>query len=141
MRNVLMKGVIPMLIMIKGWIKHLLRQVKAIEAALVALCLWWAFILFMPLNTFSTSSAYLAMSQVAGESVWALFFFLIAFFHGYGIATDNRKIRLPAVMCQLIAWLFVSAMFAIGNLATTATGTYFIISCLSAYVYFKVGEK
>lgn len=97
--------------------------------------------MFIPLDTFGTSSAYDAMGQIASEEVWSLFFFVVACLNAYGMIFERKLVRQMGLVLSNGLWVFVSAMFAISNLATTGTGIYFIVACLNAYVVYKVGEQ
>jgi hypothetical protein len=123
------------------WIAGFLDHVKAIEVSLIAAALWWAFILAMPLNTFETAQAYRAMEGIASEEVWSGIFFVIAILNIYGMLAERYKFRLVSLVLSSGLWVFIAAMFAMGNLATTGTGIYFIVACLNAFVVYKVGEQ
>ncbi|WP_422661712.1 hypothetical protein ACK8P5_26685 (plasmid) [Paenibacillus sp. EC2-1] len=124
------------------WIKkHLFINFKMIETALIALLLWWSFILILPMDTFGTSSSYQAMAGIAPEEVWSAGFFIAATFSFVGMIYERKNIRLVGLITGSFLWLFVSAMMAIGNIATTGTGTYFVIFCLNTFVVYKVGEQ
>lgn len=124
-----------------GWAKRALDNVKAIEVALAASAMWWSFILAVPLETFDSSPSYKAMSGIASEEVWSAVFFVVAIGMMYGMIFEQKLVRQVALVASNGLWVFVSAMFAISNLATTGTGIYFIVACLNAYVVYKVGEQ
>jgi small neutral amino acid transporter SnatA (MarC family) len=126
---------------LKRWLQPFLDNVKVIETSLIALSLWWAFILVLPLTTFDSSPSYAAMAKIAKEEVWSLVFFVLAAMKLYGMIFEKFRIRIVAHSISAGLWLFVAAMFAVGNIATTATGTYFIVFCLTSYVCYKVGEQ
>lgn len=118
-----------------------LHQIKAIETAIITALLWWAFILFIPLNTFASAKAYSAMAGIASEEVWAVVFFIIAILCLYGMIYDSYRIRQIGLILSTGIWIFIASMFAISDIATTSTGIYFIVACLNAYVVYKVGEQ
>lgn len=122
-------------------VTRLFDQVKPIETALIACAMWWAFILIIPLNTFEGGRAYDAMAGIASEEVWSAAFFVVACLNIYGMIFERKMVRQIALVASSGLWVFVSAMFAISDLATTGTGIYFIVACLNAYVVYKVGEQ
>lgn len=126
---------------IRDWYKRAFHSVKIIESAIVGCLLWWAFILIVPLNTFETSIAYKAMAGIASEEVWSGVFFIVGILALYGMLTERYWIRRAALVLSNGLWFFVATMFAIGTLATTGTGIYFVVACLNAYVVYKVGEE
>lgn len=123
------------------YLRYVLDNVKAIEVAIIAALAWWAFILAVPLETFSGTKAYDAMAGIASEEVWAVAFFIVAICNLYGMIADKTKLRMISLIVSNGLWVFVSAMFAISDIATTGTGIYFIVSCLNTYVIYKVGEQ
>lgn len=122
-------------------IHQAMNQIKAIEAAIVAALLWWSFILAIPYDTFGSSIAYDAMADIASEEVWSGIFFVVALGCLYGMLFERHKVRQISLIVSTGLWAFVAAMFAIGYIATTSTGIYFIVACLNAYVVYKVGEQ
>lgn len=118
-----------------------MNQVKPIEAAIVASLLWWSFILAVPINTFDSAKAYSAMSNVAGEEVWSVVFFILAIVNLYGMISERFQVRMLGLILSCGLWAFVATMFAISDIATTGTGIYFIVACLNAFVVYKVGEQ
>jgi hypothetical protein len=123
------------------WLRYAASNVKAIETALIASAMWWAFILMVPLETFDSSTSYDAMANIASEEVWSAVFFVVAVLNIYGMIFERKIVRQIALVLSNGLWVFVSAMFAISNLATTGTGIYFIVACLNAFVVYKVGEQ
>lgn len=123
------------------WIRHVLDQSKAVESAIIAGLLWWAFILALPFDTFDTSIAYRAMSGIAREEVWSGIFFVVAIASLYGMIMEQYSIRVTSLVISTGLWTFIAAMMAMGSLATTGTGIYFIVACLNAFVVYKVGEQ
>jgi len=129
---------------IKSVLKHLkpwLENVKAIETTLFSLALWWAFILALPTDTFGSSITYNAMARFASEGVWATAFFTVAFMTLFGMIFERFYIRMVGLIASAGLWIFVAAMMAVSNIATTGTGVYFIVFCLTTYVIYKVGEQ
>lgn len=128
-----------------SYLKNLLRQItdsiKVIEISLIVLSLWWAFILILPLATFDSSPSYAVMVKIAKEEVWALVFFVLAAVKLYALIFDRSRMKIIAYSLSAGIWLFVAAMFAMGNIATTASGTYFIVFCLTSYVCYRAGEQ
>jgi hypothetical protein len=123
-----------------------LHKVKAIELSLTLVALWWSIVLGLPYDTFSSSMDYDAMAGMASEGVWSLYFLCLGLVQSYGMFNENivllyKKVNTKrlALLVSTGAWFFVASMFAIGNIATTATGVYFILGCLSAWLYVKVG--
>lgn len=127
--------------LLTNFIKRVFDNTKAIETALIACAMWWAFILGIPLETFDSSNSYKAMAGIAGEEVWSAVFFVVAILNSYGMIFERKLVRQVSLIASAGLWVFVSAMFAISNLATTGTGIYFIVACLNAYVVYKVGEQ
>jgi hypothetical protein len=126
---------------ISNFIKYTLEVVKPIETAIIACLVWWSFILILPLDTFGSSKTYQAMAAIAREEVWSAVFFIVAVLNTYGMILERFKVRIVGLVLSNGLWIFVSAMFAIGNIATTGTGIYFIVACLNTYVIYKVGEQ
>lgn len=81
------------------------------------------------------------MAAFASEEVWAAAFFVVACMKFYGMIFDRFYIRMVGLIASAGLWIFVSAMMAVGNIATTGTGVYFIVFCLTTYVIYKVGEQ
>lgn len=127
---------------IKNIFKLIVDQIKAVEVAIVSALLWWAFILSVPvLDTFESAKAYQAMANIASEGVWAGIFFVIAVINLYGMIFEKYRIRQGGLIISTGLWLFIAAMFAISDMATTDTGIYFIVACSNAFVVYKVGEQ
>ena len=126
---------------VKQWFRNTIGDLKIIEIALIALLFWWSFILILPMDTFSSSPSYKAMAGIAPEEVWSVGFFIAAALSFIGMIYERKNIRMVGLIVGSWLWIFVSAMMAIGNVATTATGTYFVIFCLNAFVVYKVGER
>ncbi len=125
----------------KSLITRVLDNVKAIECAITALCIWWSFILALPTDTFSTSTAYRAMAHFASEGTWSIVFLIIGLMMFFGMVFERFWIRMVGLVAAAAIWIFVSAMMAVAELATTGTGVYFIVFCLTTYVIYKVGEQ
>lgn len=123
------------------YIKEMFDDVKVLESAIIAALFWWAFILSMPYDTFGSAKVYQTMANIAVEEVWAGLFFVIAVISLYGMITDNLKLLIPGLCISAGLWFFVSAMFAVGDLASTGTGIYFIVALLNSFVVYKVGEQ
>ena len=81
------------------------------------------------------------MAAMMCEEVWSGIFFIVAVLNIYGMILERFKVRIVGLILSNGLWIFVSAMFAIGNIATTGTGIYFILACLNTYVIYKVGEQ
>lgn len=127
---------------ISSYLKFALDQIKAIEVAIVGALLWWAFILSVPiLSTFESAKAYKAMSNIASEEVWSGIFLVVAVVNLYGMIFENYKVRQGGLIISTGLWIFIAAMFAVSDMATTNTGIYFIVACLNAFVVYKVGEQ
>ncbi|MNJ03798.1 hypothetical protein D3C73_1642680 [compost metagenome] len=73
--------------------------------------------------------------------MWAVVFLVVAIFSFVGMIYERKNIRMVGLILGSTLWIFVAAMMAVGNIATTGTGTYFVIFCLNAFVVYKVGEK
>lgn len=121
--------------------RYAVGQVKAIEVAIIASLMWWAFILFIPLETFDSAPAYKAMANIAREEVWSIVFLIVALINLYGMICEDFKFRQAGLIISTGLWIFVATMFAISDIATTGTGIYFIVACLNAFVVYKVGEQ
>jgi hypothetical protein len=125
---------------VKQWIKLILDDVKPIETCIIALSLWWAFILALPMKTFNTSPSYRIMAHIAPEQVWAGVFMGVTIIMLLGMVYERFYFRMVGLIASAFLWIFLATMFAVGNIATTGTGTYFIVFCLTTYVIYKVGE-
>lgn len=121
--------------------KFVINQVKPIEVALIASAYWWSFILIVPTETFDSAKAYSAMANLAGEEVWSGLFFIVASINLYSMIFERFPLRVIGLIASTGLWAFVATMFAIGDIATTGTGIYFIVACLNAFVVYKVGEQ
>lgn len=120
--------------------RGLWHNFKAVEVSLTSLAFWWAFILLLPYDTFTTSTSYSAMNSLASEEIWGAGILVIATINLVGLAKSHKRIRMIGLLLAMALWIFVATMFAVSNLLTTATGTYVIIACINAYLYVKVGE-
>lgn len=130
-----------MKIAILNILSYIKKQTKAIEMAIILALLWWAFILFVPMDTFSSSVAYKAMSSIASEGVWSAIFFVIGVVCLIGVLFEHYHLRQVGFIVATGLWSFIASMFAISYIATTSTGIYFIVASLTAYVVYKGGEE
>ncbi|MEC0276874.1 hypothetical protein [Peribacillus frigoritolerans] len=111
------------------------------EVAMTSLALWWGIILLLPYHTFPTSIAYQAMAGIANETVWGLFMLLIGSAQLLGTIHNNYQLKRVSLLAATGVWFFIASMFGISELFTTATGTYFIIGCLTGWLHMKVGAQ
>ena len=126
---------------IKDILKHLSNQFRVIEVAIIAALLWWAFILIVPMNTFSSAEVYSTMANVAREEVWGAFFLAVALVNLYSMIMDKFALNVIALVVSSGIWAYIATAFAISDIATTGTGVYYILACLNTFVVYKVGER
>lgn len=109
-----------------------------IEVASTLMFFWWALILLVSTNTFSTSHSYDVMANLMPEWAWGLLCLHNGILQLVGMHKIDEKKHKHKKIGLLIAtgfWIFVATMILLGNTATTGTGTYFLFGCLNGWVY------
>jgi hypothetical protein len=120
---------------------YVVKRFRAVEVATTSLALWWGLILILPFDTFSSSSSYKAMAGIASEPCWGLFMLAIGTAQLFGMILNNYFIKRYSLLLATGIWVFISAMFGLSTFFSTASGTYFIIACLTGWLYMKVGGQ
>lgn len=114
--------------------RHFLSHpTELLESLLGSLALAWGLHLLLPLDTFHSSVAYLAMHEVAPEWAWGL---ATAVLGGAQIATSRfgtLRARQRAATISSAVWGFIATAFFVGSPASTAVATYSIIACASVF--------
>lgn len=114
---------------------------RVVEAFLMLLSFWWAFILLLPTDTFALSQTYQPMLLIMGEVWWGMYFGFLGCVLLYGLKYKEKKWVMVGLMISTVTWLFVGSLMLVGSLMTTGTGTYLLVSLLSASVYFYKGVR
>lgn len=97
--------------------------------------IWMGVVFLLPMDTFSVSNAYDAMSQIANENTWGIVSILLGLHHIYSLKFANVRAARLSFLIGAGWWIFIASMFMSGDPASTAS-TYYILSgaCLWAYV-------
>lgn len=111
-----------------------------VEVALMFIALWWAIILRLPFDTFS-NPAYMAMAALFPKYIWSFIAFIISSCHFTSMLIDNVILKKLSLFSIIAFFVFIAVMLFIGDLSNTGTGTYFILSGLASWIYWKVGER
>jgi hypothetical protein len=114
---------------------------RAIEVYLAALSLYWGVILILPFDTFSTSFSYDVMHQMAPEIFWGLAMVVVGLVHVLAMIRNDKTIRKIGLLLAAGQWYFIATMILLSNHFSTAWGTYYIVGCLSTWLYAKVGGQ
>lgn len=117
------------------------KRFRAVEVATTSLAIWWGIILLLPFNTFVISSSYSAMAGLATETAWGIIMLAQGVIQLTSMVFRFKKIKQFSYLVATFLWFFIAAMFAVGELSNTATGTYAIIGCLTGWLYLKVGDQ
>jgi hypothetical protein len=117
------------------------NQTRVLEIAVTSIALWWGVILLLPIKTFTISSSYNIMSAIANEHIWGILMLLLGAFHLLGISLNKLYIKRLSFLVATGVWFYVATLFFLGEPATTATGTYIIIGCLTGWLYVKEGDR
>lgn len=112
---------------------------QIVQVFLMLLSSWWAFVLYLPSQTFAISSAYKSMLFLAIEPVWATLFLLMAAIQLIALIKNSKRLSLYGLMISTVVWLFVGTMMLIAAAASTGSGIYLLVGLLSASTYFYMG--
>lgn len=81
------------------------------------------------------------MAGIATENQWGIAMLAIGVIQLLGMVLDNYYLKRSSLLVATGVWFFIAAMFGMGYLFTTATGTYFIIGFLTMWLHTKVGSQ
>ena len=100
---------------------------------------WWAIILALPFDTFSSSKSYRLFAEMASETLWAFGFACVA---GLGVAGMMRpRLRLLSAHILAITHVLIAAFLCIPNPAGTGTGIYGGFALLAFYFLWRTGTR
>jgi hypothetical protein len=103
-------------------------RIRALEAFSGALALYWGALLWLPLDTFSASPSYAAMSALASEEFWGTFYIFLGLMQLGSIRFRCVWMRACSMHLAIIGWGFAAMMFAVANPYTHAPGIYGILA-------------
>ncbi len=109
----------------------------AIHAALTAVLAWFAVILTLPSDTFSTSKSFACMATMGSEPAWAMVFWVAACLGLAGLLTPSRGMRLGSVLVLATMHGVVAGCLVLSNPATAGTGTYAVLATLGYYLAWR----
>lgn len=116
-------------------------KVRPIESFLMFAAFWWASCLLLPVVV----SPFGEMKYLGNGWFWALFAFAVGILHFLGMYLNCKEIKKIGLMFATGLWFFVSTTLFINvvitNILTTGVGIYFLIGCLSAWLFVRVGVQ
>lgn len=105
-----------------GWI--------AVSWTATGVLAWWSAILFIPPSTFSTSPTYDFFASLGSEGTWAVVFALGAAIGAWGNLSHSREVHSMSMLVMSTMHMLIGIGCALGNAATTGTGTYLLLAFL-----------
>lgn len=116
------------------------KKIREVELSLGLLSLFWGFNLVLPINSFDNSTAYRAMDEIASELFWGIIMTIVGLFHLISLIRNDKRLRKMSLLMSAGQWYFIATMIFLGSYVSIEWGTYFIIACLSTWIYVRVGD-
>lgn len=113
--------------------RALTQPTALLEAVLGFLALGWGFHLLLPLDTFHSSVAYLAMHEVAPEWMWGVATAVLGATQVAISRFGTFRGRQRAATISSAVWGFIATAFFMGSPASTAVATYSVIAGASVF--------
>lgn len=109
----------------------------AIHAALTVGMGWLAVILALPGDTFATGRGWTRFGEMAGESTWAMVFWLVASVGVAGLTASGPMLRLFSVLTLSTAYGCVAMFMLWGAPSGSGSGTYTVLAGLGYYLAWR----
>jgi hypothetical protein len=102
--------------------------------------LWGAFLL-LPQDTFASTPTFNSMELLAPEWAWGLAIMSGGLWQLASMSMEHHRSRRISALGGALTWAFISVLFALANIASTAVIIYPLL-CLSAtWAYWRLGRS
>lgn len=124
-----------------NWIKEKLRYMKVLETGMSFIMLSWGIILALPGNSFALSPAHQKLGSSLSEGQTAALFLIIGLLQLIGMMGNFRRIRRAGHLLAAGIWFQLGTRVVMVMPLSPAWSLYYILSFMTAYLYWKVGEQ
>jgi hypothetical protein len=107
----------------------------------IAALSWGIWLLIPSLDSFQSGRTFEAMAMVAPEWLWGTSMMGVGFFAIQSVLAHNIRLRKMTSLTLSIMWMFITAIFAYSNLASTAAVTYGVFTFFTAWSYLRLSQR
>jgi hypothetical protein len=107
------------------------------ELIAASFAFWWGLWIWSPgWVVFGTSRTYRVMEMVAPDIVWGGVLMLAAVLLGWASLREISAVKLPVLLFLMAYFMFVTVIFSMANIGSTAPTTYFHVAITFAWLWF-----
>ena len=102
---------------------------------------WGLWLLNPATDSFLSTPTFDTMKVLAPEEVWGVVMVIVGFFQVYGVVSHRLSVRKHSSIALSIMWLFITAVFAHSNLASTAVVIYAVFTAFTVWSYLRLSQR
>lgn len=131
----------------KYFIKQLKKALITYEIEMVEImsgvaAVSWGLWLFNPVvDSFTSTPTFNTMAMLAPEMVWGTAMMIVGFFQIESVISHNLARRKVTSMALSVMWIFITALFAIANIASTAVVIYATFAGFTIWSYLRLSQR
>ena len=118
---------------------HRVPETRLVKCGSAAVAVWWAILLLLPVNLFSTNLAFLGLQHMGHSLYWAAGAASVAFLQLYGLYSQSLIFRWVGHITAAMFYAFITAGVYLGSRfwfhlpINTGFGAYGVWTVLNAY--------
>lgn len=115
-------------------------EMVEIMSGIAALC-WGLWLANPTLNSFTSSDTFDTMAMIAPEAIWGSAMILVGFFQVESVLSHQIPRRKVTSFLLSIMWLFITILFGVANLASTAVVIYGTFAGFTIWSYLRLSQR
>lgn len=124
---------------VKAMITYEIELVEIMSG--IAAFSWGLWLINPAFNSFASTKTFDTMAMLAPEWMWGIAMMLIGFFQVESVLSHRLSRRKTTSIILSTMWIFITALFAYANVASTATVIYGTFAFFTIWSYLRLSQR
>lgn len=107
----------------------------------IAAIAWGVWLINPTLHTFQSSDTFATMRLIAPEWIWGVVMILVGFLQVESVLSHKISRRKHTSFMLAVMWIFITALFAHANIASTGIAIYGVFATATVWGYLRLSQR